>query len=219
MNIANTISLTRIFLIPIIIILMLIYPYGSLYNGWNETLNINYDSITYYKLPKSYLIAGILFFIATITDFLDGYIARKYNKVTTLGKFLDSIADKLLINSVLIIMAIISIIPVWMIIILVARDFLVDGLRQVLAAKKIILAANKIGKSKFFLEAIGILILFFVSFRNFEDDDINKSNTIFGEYGIINQLVLIPMYLGTILSIVSGIYYFKIHWENLIPKF
>lgn len=203
MNWANRITLIRIFLIPIIIGLMVIVPFAgtSLYNGWNEWLIITGPTITY-SLPISYLIAGILFIIASLTDLLDGYIARRYNQVTTFGKFFDSIADKLLTNTVLIVFACANIIPVWMVVILIARDFVIDVVRQILATQKVVMAANQLGRIRAAVEMFGMTILFFIGFRMFGGDSLKPGQ--WNEFGWVNQIIMIPMYLATILSLAAA---------------
>jgi len=100
----------RICLIPIIITLMLLTSFENTTPFYN--VFSNYIQLGNYKLPYTYLIAGVLFIIASLTDALDGYIARKYKQVTNFGKFFDTIADKLLTNSVLIVFACASILPI-----------------------------------------------------------------------------------------------------------
>ncbi|QGS52306.1 CDP-diacylglycerol--glycerol-3-phosphate 3-phosphatidyltransferase [Spiroplasma tabanidicola] len=204
MNWANRITMIRIILIPIIITLMIICNFDNnanlLYGVFNKAINISN-----YSLPYAYLIAGILFIVASLTDALDGYIARKYNQITTFGKFFDSIADKLLTNSVLIVFAIGGIIPVWMCVILICRDFLIDVVRQILASSNTIMAADKLGKYRATFEMIGLTILFFVGFRFFNGSFQGKTK--FDEYGWINQIIMIPMYITTVLCIASALNY------------
>lgn len=209
MNIPNLISLFRLLLVPVIVFLMIIAPVSeNFYYLWNGAINIEN-----YRLPISWLIAGILFIIASISDFIDGWWARKFNQVTVFGKFFDSIADKLLTNSVIIVMACATIIPIWMTVILVLRDFIIDVVRQILAAKGIIMAADNFGRVKAVVQMIGITILFFVNFR-FLNGNISGTS-INDQYGIINQLVLLPMYIATILSIFSAYNYIHINVKNL----
>ncbi|AKX34085.1 CDP-diacylglycerol-glycerol-3-phosphate 3-phosphatidyltransferase [Spiroplasma litorale] len=204
MNWANKITLIRIALIPIIIVLMILCNFNNdanlLYGVFNKAIVFGN-----YSLPYLYLIAGILFIIASLTDALDGYIARKYNQVTTFGKFFDSIADKLLTNSVLIVFSIAGIIPVWMCVILICRDFLIDVVRQILASNNSIMSADKLGKYRATFEMIGLTILFFVGYRFFNGSA--NDNGMYDNYGWINQIVMIPMYITTILCIVSALNY------------
>ncbi|WP_368487137.1 CDP-diacylglycerol--glycerol-3-phosphate 3-phosphatidyltransferase [Spiroplasma sp. DGKH1] len=205
MNWANRITLVRIILLPIILVLLLIYPFGELlYHGWTDTIVAKSEHVTY-TLPISYLIAGVLFAIASLSDALDGYIARKYGQVTTFGKFFDSIADKVLTNGVVIVFACANIIPVWMCLILILRDFLIDVVRQILAAKTVVMAANWLGKIRAACEMLGIFILFFVGYRMFNGQP--QTTGEFNEYGWVNQIIMIPMYLATLLSITSAVNY------------
>ncbi|ASP27926.1 CDP-diacylglycerol-glycerol-3-phosphate 3-phosphatidyltransferase [Spiroplasma corruscae] len=208
MNIANKITISRLFLIPIIIVLFLLSP--KFYNVLDQSININ-D----FHLPITDLVAGVLFIIASLTDFLDGYVARKLNQVTTFGKFFDAIADKLLTNSVIVLFSAAKVIPVWIGIILICRDFLIDVLRMILASNNVVLAANKMGKYRAAIIMIGLSILFFISYKNFSIVDIGY---LYGEYGLINQMLLLPIYVGTILSISSAINYLVISKKALIKQ-
>ncbi|WP_338984804.1 CDP-diacylglycerol--glycerol-3-phosphate 3-phosphatidyltransferase [Spiroplasma endosymbiont of Diplazon laetatorius] len=199
MNLANKITLVRIMLIPIIVVLLLITPANQVgYDGIKAIEGWNVFEIGKYSLPGTYLIAGVLFIIASLTDMLDGYVARKYNMVTNFGKFFDSIADKLLTNAVLIIFACFQILPIWMCVILICRDFIIDVVRQILATSAVVMAANQMGRIRATAEMLGLTILFFFGIQCWEGAY---------EFGWINQVVMIPMYLTTVLSILSaGIY-------------
>ncbi|AHF61288.1 hypothetical protein P344_05345 [Spiroplasma mirum ATCC 29335] len=213
MNWANCITLVRIILLPIILVLLLIYPFGELlYYGWTDTIVAKGEHVTY-TLPISYLIAGVLFAIASLSDALDGYIARKYGQVTTFGKFFDSIADKLLTNGVVIVFACANIIPVWMCLILILRDFLIDVVRQILATKTVVMAANWLGKIRAACEMLGIFILFFVGYRMFNGQP--QTTGQWNEYGWVNQIIMIPMYLATLLSITSAVNYMYLNRKAL----
>ncbi|AHI54080.1 CDP-diacylglycerol-glycerol-3-phosphate 3-phosphatidyltransferase [Spiroplasma sabaudiense Ar-1343] len=211
MNWANRITMIRLLLIPVIVILMVFYqfPGSPLFDVWNQTINIG----THYQLPIAYLVAGILFIIAAFTDFLDGYIARKFNQVTTFGKFFDAIADKVLTNTVLIVFACSGIVPIWMAVVLIARDFIIDAVRQILATKEVIMAANWMGKIRAAMEMVGMSLLFFVGFRMFNGSTQGTGN--FDEFGWINQVVMIPMYIATVLSVVSAGIYISLNRKQL----
>ena len=157
MNLPNKITTARIVLsIFIIIILCLPYP----------DLNINEKIITIWSVDISlkYLVCGILFIIASVTDFLDGNIARKRGLVTNLGKMLDAIADKLLVDSVLIILAaqgqIHEVIPV----IIVMRDIVVNAIKMQAASNGKVVAAIKSGKIKTAALMVGTVLVFFNDF-------------------------------------------------------
>jgi CDP-diacylglycerol--glycerol-3-phosphate 3-phosphatidyltransferase len=112
-----------------------------------------------YPAPGPSAMAAGIFFIATLSDFFDGYIARSYGSGTTLGKFLDPLADKLVITSALIMLAAMPRfprVPAWMVVVLVTREIIVTGLRAVAAAEGLIVAAEELGKYKMALQAIAI---------------------------------------------------------------
>lgn len=203
MNLPNVISLVRIILVPVIVVLMLV--------NQNHVLSINH-----YHLSVTWLIAGVFFIVASLSDFLDGYLARKLNKVTNFGKFFDSIADKFLTSAVLIVMSYVKIMPIWITLVLILRDFLIDALRQILATKKVVLAANWYGKWKTAFQMLGLTILFFVGYKNFNGNV--SGNGLYDQYGLINQLLLIPMYIGTILSLYSAGVYLSLNYKYLMPK-
>lgn len=98
--------------------------------------------------PLMSLILALLFIAAAATDLLDGYIARRYRIVTTMGKFLDPIADKLIVNTAMILMIPIGRIPAWMVALIIIRDFAVDGMRSIASSEGIIIQASKLGKRK-----------------------------------------------------------------------
>jgi CDP-diacylglycerol--glycerol-3-phosphate 3-phosphatidyltransferase len=204
MNWANRVTILRLIFIPIIGILMTLPSVNGVFYGVLTDWELHVGS---YHLNYLYLIAGILFIIASLTDMLDGYLARKYNQVTTFGKFFDSIADKLLTNTVLIIFAVCQILPVWMVVLLICRDFLIDVVRQILATSNVVMAANKLGKYRAAVEMLGLTILFFVGWTNFTGATFSGT----GEYGYINQIVMIPMYVATLLSVISAFNYIALN--------
>jgi CDP-diacylglycerol---glycerol-3-phosphate 3-phosphatidyltransferase len=158
MNLPNRITSLRM-IIVITMIVILLWPYS----------NMPIISLGETAIPLVYLIAGSLFLIASITDFLDGYLARKLNLITNLGKFLDPLADKILTNSAFILLMItpswlaidIIRIPAWVVILMIIRDLVIDGIRMIGVSQGRVIAANRIGKVKTFLQIIAILLVFF----------------------------------------------------------
>ncbi len=147
MNLPNKITISRIFLIPLFLIVMLApLSWGELIAGE-------------FSIPVTHLIGAIIFIIASCTDWVDGYYARKLNQVTNLGKFLDPLADKLLVSAALITLVELQLAPAWMVIVIVSREFAVTGLRLVLAGAGEVVAANMLGKIKTWAQIIAVSAL------------------------------------------------------------
>src|SRR5690625_5219990 len=130
MNIPNKITLSRICLIPIFIIIL------SIPLDWGEW------AIGTTTLPVSHFVAGIIFLIASLTDWLDGYYARKYHLVTNMGKFLDPLADKLLVSAAFILLVEMDLAPAWIVIVIISREFAVTGLRLVAVGEGFVLVVR-----------------------------------------------------------------------------
>ncbi len=205
MNLPTKITFTRIIMIVLMIIGLFVLNIINAFNGW-QTFELGNTGIN-----LVFLILFAFFVIASYTDHLDGYLARKNNQVTDLGKFLDPVADKLLVNSLVIFLAAPAVfaryVPngdsvisfnVWCVIILVARDIVVDALRFIAASKGTVIAANIFGKLKTVLEmvAIGAVLLNGFPFRYFD------ANWPAGLH-IADFLV----YLATAASFISGVIY------------
>jgi CDP-diacylglycerol--glycerol-3-phosphate 3-phosphatidyltransferase len=186
MNLPNKITLSRIFIIPIFIILLSVpFDWGT----WNigET-----------DLPVAHFAAALLFILAAGTDWLDGYYARKYNLVTNLGKFLDPLADKLLVSSALILLVEMNMAPAWVVILIISREFAVTGLRLVAAGESIVLAASSMGKIKTASQMIAIAVLLLHNFP-------------FSYVGFPFGTVM--LYIALIFTVWSGIDYFIKNWH------
>lgn len=157
-------------------------------------------------IPIEFLIIDLIFIIASITDKLDGYIARKNNQVTTLGKFLDPLADKILVLAAMIMLVEMTKLPAWIPIIVLAREFMVSGYRLIAVEKggKVV-AASKWGKIKTVTQMIAI-ILAFVDIYAFGQC---FTGTLQGGDLVLNFIVTIMMIIQTIATIFSGIDYMK----------
>lgn len=186
MNIPNRITLSRIMLIPIFIVIM------SVSFEWGEW-NIGHD-----VLPVSHFVAAIIFAIASLTDWIDGYYARKYQLVTNLGKFLDPLADKLLVSAALILLVQINLAPAWVVIVIISREFAVTGLRLVAAGEGIVLAASHLGKIKTATQLIAITLLLL---HNYPFSYINF------------PLATIMLYIALFFTVLSGLDYFIKNWH------
>jgi CDP-diacylglycerol--glycerol-3-phosphate 3-phosphatidyltransferase len=195
LNLPNKITTARIIL-SVIIIIILCFPYPD--------LNINEKILTIWgvEISLKYLVSGILFIIASLTDFLDGNIARKRGLVTNLGKMLDAIADKLLVDSVLIILAaqgqIHEIIPV----VIVMRDIVVNAIKMQAASNGKVVAAIKSGKIKTAALMVGTVLVFFNNFP-------------FSHFFAGARIAEFLLYFATLMSLISMIQYYVLN-KNII---
>ena len=151
MNLPNKLTLVRIVLVPVVLLVWL-FPYTSF------GISLPIIPVGQISLPVLNLIVLAIFAIASFTDFLDGNIARKKGLVTTFGKFADPIADKLLTTSVLVVLAVKGNIPFLPVIIMLARDIIVDGCRMLAAQNGVVIAAGMLGKLKTVLQMLTIII-------------------------------------------------------------
>ena len=197
MNTANKITMSRI-IMSIVILILLLVPF--------EQLNINFPVWTTGKrvlLDSKYVIAGILFIIASLTDFLDGYVARKYKMVTDFGKMVDAISDKLLTNTVLIVLACNQLISPVIAVVIIARDIVVDSIKMLIGNKGKAVAAIPIAKVKTATLMIGLTLTFF-------------SNLPFELIPIrVSDYLLI---IAAVLSVVSGAKYYLMAKEYITSK-
>ncbi len=197
MNLPNKITLGRIIL-SIIILIIMMFPFHD----------VGYDFPTYLVAGKitvslKYIICGVLFMIASFTDFLDGNIARKRNIVTDLGKVMDAIADKILVNGILIILACDGVLPVVVPVIIITRDTIVDCIKMMAGSKGKVVAASIWGKIKTVFMMTGISLVM-IGDLPFELIGISL-----GYYMILAACVL---------SIYSGIQYFIANKEFMFAK-
>ena len=189
MNLPNKITVMRLFLTAIIIILLAV-PFTFF------GINFPKFDINGVVVELHYLIAGVIFIVASLTDFLDGYLARKYNMVTDTGKMLDAIADKVLVSPILILLAANGFIPVIVPVIYVTRDIVVDAIKMQAASKGKVVGAIKSGKYKTATMMVGITLVFFYNMP----------------FEFINIRVdLFLLYLACIMAIVSAIEYYKLN--------
>lgn len=179
MTTASKITLVRVALIPFFMLFLL--------------LAIGNESLDYMRY-----IALAIFIIASVSDFVDGYIARHYNQVSDFGKFLDPLADKLLVTAALIIMVEWGRMPAWAVIIIVAREFAVTGLRLVAANGGRVIAAGWSGKIKTSCTMIGLIVMMLLP-----------------GYAVLDWAVTIVVVLSTIYS---GVEYFQKNWDCLHLK-
>lgn len=164
MNLPNKLTILRILLVPFFVCCLLI------------------------KFPFSNIVATFIFILASVTDTLDGYIARKYNLVTDFGKFADPIADKILVVSACVCLVELGTIPAWSVLIIIFREFIVSGLRMSAASKNVVIPADKLGKLKTLTQMIALILLM---------------------SGWLNYFYLpyILYYISVILTFISGVMY------------
>ena len=189
MNLPNKLTIFRIILVPIMVIIPFLGITGTI-SG----------------IPISWIIIDLIFILASITDKLDGYLARKNNQITTFGKFLDPLADKILVLAAMTMLVEMTKLPAWIPIIVLTREFMVSGYRLVAVEKggKVI-AASKWGKLKTVTQMIAI-ILAFVDLNPFGEC---FSGTLQGGDLILNIIVTGMMIIQTIATIFSGLDYMK----------
>lgn len=168
MNIANQLTILRVVMIPFFMYFQLLGTKSGM------------------------LIALILFVVASFTDFLDGYLARKYNLITNFGKFMDPLADKLLVTAALIGFLQIGELNAWVVMIILAREFIVSIFRAVAAAEGVVIAADWWGKVKTNVQMFAIILMLMGNFP-------------FEQFGIPMDQILI--YLATVLTVISGVNY------------
>jgi CDP-diacylglycerol---glycerol-3-phosphate 3-phosphatidyltransferase len=141
MNLPNKLSVIRMILVPVIVLVM-IFPYAQF------DIAIPVYNVEFVTISLLNIVVLILFAIASATDFIDGYIARKYNLITSFGKFIDPIADKMLVNTMFVMFVFQGIVPVVAVLIMIWRDTIVDGIRMVSSGKGVVVAAGYLGKIK-----------------------------------------------------------------------
>ena len=190
MNLPNKITISRLVL-SFILIVLLIFPFDTI-DVTLPKLFINETLVVDIK----YFIAGGLFIIASVSDFLDGYISRKYNMVTDLGKMLDAIADKILVNAVLILLATSGFIHPIIPVVIVSRDTIVDIIKMVAGSKGNVVGASVLGKIKTILMMCGITLTLFYNLP-FELINIKVSN--------------ILLTLACIMSVISAVQYYNLN--------
>ncbi|MCQ2009010.1 MAG: CDP-diacylglycerol--glycerol-3-phosphate 3-phosphatidyltransferase [Sporolactobacillus sp.] len=181
MNIANKLTVARMFMIPLFLVLLL----APIQLG-----NLGGEG---YQLPVSQLLAAIIFVLASFTDWLDGKLARKYHLVTNFGKLLDPLADKLLVMSAFVAFVGLGRMASWLVILILAREFAVTGLRLVAVEEGEVIAASKIAKWKTFSQMVAIILFLF-------------NNAPFGLNGFpLDQIIL---WIAVVLTVLSGTDYF-----------
>jgi CDP-diacylglycerol--glycerol-3-phosphate 3-phosphatidyltransferase len=179
-NLPNTISVVRIGVIPVLFFLLLSPG------------------------PLMSIVIAVLFIAAALTDLLDGHVARRYHIVTTMGKFLDPIADKLIVNTAMILLIPIGRIPTWIVAIIIIRDFIVDGIRNIASSEGLIIDASPLGKRKTLCQIFAVSALM-IHYPFFGAD--------------AHAVGMVILYIALVLTVLSGIDYFIKFYRISIKKF
>jgi CDP-diacylglycerol--glycerol-3-phosphate 3-phosphatidyltransferase len=183
-NLPNLLTLFRIFLVPLLVAVLVQQNFSV---RWNGSLLLAHD-----------FFALLVFLAAAVTDLLDGYLARRWKQVTTVGTLLDPVADKLLISAALISLVQIRLLPGWMVILIISREFAVSGLRSIAAAEGYTIKAGELGKSKMMLQVLGVaLIMLSIRWPN------------------LHGVAIAIMWAVVVFGLVSAVDYFRKFWRKV----
>ncbi len=194
MNLPNKLTITRVLLVPLLILIYM-FPYAM------AGINIPVYDILNTDISLINIVILVIFIIASITDYFDGQIARRKKLITTFGKFADPIADKLLINTIFLLLAGDGTINIIIPIIMISRDTIVDAIKMSAASKQVVVAASNLGKLKTVSQMIALAFLLVNNFP-------------FSSLGV--DIATILAWIATIISVVSGIDYFIKNREMLM---
>jgi CDP-diacylglycerol--glycerol-3-phosphate 3-phosphatidyltransferase len=183
MNLPNTLTIARIFIVPLLVAVLV---QERIILHWNGAVITN-D-----------VVALIIFWVAAATDLLDGYLARRWGQVTTIGTLLDPIADKLLVSAALISLVQVRVVPGWLVVLLVGREFAVSGLRSIAAVEGYTIKASELGKTKTFWQVLAISLLM-----------------ISRHHAGVARWANLSLYVVVLFSIWSAISYFNKFWRKV----
>ena len=173
MNLPNALTMLRIFLVPVLVVLLLT------------------------RTEHGLLLGTAVFGLGVLTDYLDGYFARKRNQVTRLGILLDPVADKLLTAAAFISLVEMDAVPAWMVVIIVGREFAVTGLRNVAASRGILIPASGLGKGKMVSQVVAIFLLLFAI-----------------RWPVFRIVGLVALWVVVVMALASGLDYFRRFWKT-----
>jgi len=183
-NLPNLLTLFRIFLVPLLVAALVQQNFSI---RWNGNLLVAND-----------FFALLVFMAAAATDLLDGYLARRWKQVTTVGTLLDPVADKLLVSAALISLVEIRLLPGWMVILIISREFAVSGLRSIAAAEGYTIKAGELGKSKMMLQVLGVALIL-LSIR----------------WPGLHRVAIATMWSVVVFGLVSAVDYFRKFWRKV----
>ncbi len=183
MNLPNSLTVLRIFFVPLLVVVLL-------------TRQPNFD---FWGLPIHFEVWGVLILLmAAATDVMDGYIARKRGEITTLGILLDPIADKLLISAAFISLVQMGLVPAWMVVIIIGREFIVVGLREIASVEGLVIPASALGKTKMILQVLAGCAVILTA-----------------KYTSLKLLGIVLMWLVVLSAVASAIHYFQMFWSQI----
>jgi CDP-diacylglycerol---glycerol-3-phosphate 3-phosphatidyltransferase len=183
MNLPNSLTVLRIFFVPLLVVVLL-------------TRQPNFD---FWGLPIHFEVWGVLILLmAAATDVMDGYIARKRREITTLGILLDPIADKLLISAAFISLVQMGLVPAWMVVIIIGREFIVVGLREIASVEGLVIPASPLGKTKMILQVLAGCAVILTA-----------------KYSSLKLLGIVLMWLVVLSAVASAIHYFQMFWSQI----
>ncbi len=197
MNLPNKITMGRI-VISIMLLILLVFPFSLCGIDFPK-----YELFGTISVDLKYIIGGVIFLIASLTDFIDGNIARKRNLVTDFGKVMDAIADKVLVNGVLVVLACNGVINEIIPVIIITRDIFVDSIKMVAGSKGKAVGASILGKLKTICMMSGLTLTFFYNIP-FELINLDVANGL--------------LYIACVLSIISGVQYYLVNKEYFKEK-
>lgn len=197
MNLPNKITMGRIVL-SIMLLILLVFPFSLCGIDFPK-----YELFGTISVDLKYIIGGVIFLIASLTDFIDGNIARKRNLVTDFGKVMDAIADKVLVNGVLVVLACNGVINEIIPVIIITRDIFVDSIKMVAGSKGKTVGASILGKLKTICMMSGLTLTFFYNIP-FELINLDVANGL--------------LYIACVLSIISGVQYYLVNKEYFKEK-
>ncbi len=183
MNIPNSLTIARIFFVPLLVAVLV-----------QERIILPFSDVV---IPSD-VVALIIFWVAAATDLLDGYLARRWGQVTTIGTLLDPIADKLLVSAALISLVQVRVVPGWLVVLLVGREFAVSGLRSIAAAEGYTISASELGKTKTISQVVSISLLM-ISIH----------------HAWVARWATLSLYLVVLFSLWSAIAYFGRFWRRV----
>ncbi len=182
MNLPNFLTLSRIFAVPLLVVVLL----TRVYNPDREVVGV------------SIYLATLIFLGASITDYFDGYLARKRQQITTLGMLLDPVADKLLTSAAFISLVELKWVPAWMVVIIIGREFAVSGLRSIASSQGFTIDASDLGKIKMVMQVVAITMTILQNILHW-----------------LNPFSKVALWLVVIFALVSAIDYFRKFWKKV----